>query len=216
MRSSRAELLGSSTEADICLVLRLLADGAGIDDVVVPHEALVVLRGNVRRGIRCPVSDATLPRAFAHAYSALSGRDRIPGWFARLCGCLRASPVKAADGTRTPRPSAWQFAPRVSGGLRWFASCPANPAISAIAAGRDLRPYPGCLSPSCCPGVAPSERVSGRRRNETTASAQERGARLWSCPDSSFAREEQRRSQSTGEISWSMNLARVWLKTSGS
>ena len=46
----RAELLGS-TEANIAQVLRLLAHGASIDDVVVPHEALAYMRGNVRRGI---------------------------------------------------------------------------------------------------------------------------------------------------------------------
>jgi hypothetical protein len=46
----RAELLGS-TEANIGQVLRLLALGAGADEVVVPHEALGFLRGNVRRGI---------------------------------------------------------------------------------------------------------------------------------------------------------------------
>ena len=46
----RAELLRSA-EANIGQVLRLLAGGAGIDDVVIPHEALEFLRGNVRRGI---------------------------------------------------------------------------------------------------------------------------------------------------------------------
>ena len=46
----RAELL-ASTEANIGQVLRLLADGASADDVVIPHEALEFLRGNVRRGI---------------------------------------------------------------------------------------------------------------------------------------------------------------------
>jgi hypothetical protein len=46
----RAELRGS-TEANIGQVLRLLAHGAGTEDVVVPHEALEFLRGNVRRGI---------------------------------------------------------------------------------------------------------------------------------------------------------------------
>lgn len=46
----RAELLGS-TQANIGQVLRLLAHGASTDDVVVPHEALEFLRGNVRRGI---------------------------------------------------------------------------------------------------------------------------------------------------------------------
>ncbi|MGZ4202548.1 MAG: hypothetical protein ACXVRH_10875, partial [Thermoleophilaceae bacterium] len=46
----RAELLGS-TEANIGQLLRLLARGATPADVVVPHEALEFLRGNVRRGI---------------------------------------------------------------------------------------------------------------------------------------------------------------------
>ena len=46
----RAELLGSA-EANLGQVLRLLAAGAGVNDVVVPHEALEFLRGNVRRGI---------------------------------------------------------------------------------------------------------------------------------------------------------------------
>jgi DNA-binding PucR family transcriptional regulator len=49
----RAELRGS-TEANIAQVLRLLAHGASTDDVVVPHEALEFLRGNVRRGIPLP------------------------------------------------------------------------------------------------------------------------------------------------------------------
>jgi DNA-binding PucR family transcriptional regulator len=46
----RAEL-GASTEANIAQILRLLAHGASTEDVVVPHEALEFLRGNVRRGI---------------------------------------------------------------------------------------------------------------------------------------------------------------------
>ena len=46
----RAELLGS-TEANVGQVLRLLASGATSDDVVIPHQALEFLRGNVRRGI---------------------------------------------------------------------------------------------------------------------------------------------------------------------
>ena len=46
----RAELLGS-TEANVGQVLRLLASGATTDDVVIPHQALEFLRGNVRRGI---------------------------------------------------------------------------------------------------------------------------------------------------------------------
>ena len=49
----RTELL-ASTEANVGQVLRLLADGASTDDVVVPHEALEFLRGNVRRGIPLP------------------------------------------------------------------------------------------------------------------------------------------------------------------
>src|SRR3954452_15055671 len=46
----RAELL-ASTDANIDQVLRLLASGATTDDVVIPHQALEFLRGNVRRGI---------------------------------------------------------------------------------------------------------------------------------------------------------------------
>jgi PucR C-terminal helix-turn-helix domain/GGDEF-like domain len=46
----RAELLASS-EANIDQVLRMLAHGARADDIVVPHEALNFLRGNVRRGL---------------------------------------------------------------------------------------------------------------------------------------------------------------------
>lgn len=46
----RAELQASA-QANIAQILRLLAHGAGTDDVVVPHEALEFLRGNVRRGI---------------------------------------------------------------------------------------------------------------------------------------------------------------------
>ena len=45
----RAELRGSS-EANTAQVLRMLADGARVDDIAVPHEALNFLRGNVRRG----------------------------------------------------------------------------------------------------------------------------------------------------------------------
>jgi hypothetical protein len=45
----RAELR-ASTEANIDQVLRMLAHGARVDDIVVPHEALNFLRGNVRRG----------------------------------------------------------------------------------------------------------------------------------------------------------------------
>ncbi|MEA2167693.1 MAG: hypothetical protein QOF76_993 [Solirubrobacteraceae bacterium] len=46
----RAELL-DSTAANIGQIMRLMAHGASTDDVVVPHEALEYLRGNVRRGI---------------------------------------------------------------------------------------------------------------------------------------------------------------------
>ena len=45
----RAELRASS-EANIGQVLRMLAHGARVDDITVPHEALNFLRGNVRRG----------------------------------------------------------------------------------------------------------------------------------------------------------------------
>jgi DNA-binding PucR family transcriptional regulator len=46
----RAELRASS-EANIGQVLRMLAHGARVDDIAVPHEALNFLRGNVRRGL---------------------------------------------------------------------------------------------------------------------------------------------------------------------
>jgi DNA-binding PucR family transcriptional regulator len=49
----RAEL-AASTEANVGQVLRLLAHGAAVDDIVVPPEALAFLRGNVRRGIPLP------------------------------------------------------------------------------------------------------------------------------------------------------------------
>jgi DNA-binding PucR family transcriptional regulator len=45
----RAELR-ASTEANVGQVLRMLAHGARVDDIAVPHEALNFLRGNVRRG----------------------------------------------------------------------------------------------------------------------------------------------------------------------
>jgi DNA-binding PucR family transcriptional regulator len=50
----RAELR-ASTEANIGQVLRMLAGGARVDDVTVPHEAMDFLRGNVRRGLPLPV-----------------------------------------------------------------------------------------------------------------------------------------------------------------
>src|SRR3954447_4858201 len=46
----RTELRASS-EPNICEVMRILAHGARVDDITVPHEALVFLRGNVRRGL---------------------------------------------------------------------------------------------------------------------------------------------------------------------
>jgi DNA-binding PucR family transcriptional regulator len=46
----RAELR-ASTEANIAQVLRMLAHGARVEDITVPHEALDYLRGNVRRGL---------------------------------------------------------------------------------------------------------------------------------------------------------------------
>ena len=46
----RAELRASS-EANVGQVLRMLAHGARVDDITVPHEALNFLRGNVRRGL---------------------------------------------------------------------------------------------------------------------------------------------------------------------
>ena len=46
----RAELRASS-DANIGQVLRMLAHGARVADITVPHEALDFLRGNVRRGL---------------------------------------------------------------------------------------------------------------------------------------------------------------------
>jgi DNA-binding PucR family transcriptional regulator len=46
----RAELL-ASCEANIGQVMGMLAHGARVDDITVPHEALNFLRGNVRRGL---------------------------------------------------------------------------------------------------------------------------------------------------------------------
>ena len=46
----RAELLASA-EANVDQVLRMLAHGARVDDIAVPHEAMDFLRGNVRRGL---------------------------------------------------------------------------------------------------------------------------------------------------------------------
>jgi DNA-binding PucR family transcriptional regulator len=43
--------LRASAEANIGQVLRMLAHGARVDDITVPHEALNFLRGNVRRGL---------------------------------------------------------------------------------------------------------------------------------------------------------------------
>jgi hypothetical protein len=45
----RAELRASS-EANTAQVLKMLADGARVDDIAVPYQALNFLRGNVRRG----------------------------------------------------------------------------------------------------------------------------------------------------------------------
>jgi hypothetical protein len=45
----RAELRASS-EANVAQVIRMLAHGARVDDIAIPHEALNFLRGNVRRG----------------------------------------------------------------------------------------------------------------------------------------------------------------------
>jgi DNA-binding PucR family transcriptional regulator len=46
----RAELVASA-EANIDQIMRMLAHGARVDDITVPHEALNFLRGNVRRGL---------------------------------------------------------------------------------------------------------------------------------------------------------------------
>ncbi|HEX6712320.1 MAG TPA: helix-turn-helix domain-containing protein [Thermoleophilaceae bacterium] len=78
----RRELLGS-TEANVGQVMRLLADGAGTDDVVIPHEALEFLRGNVRRGI--PLAALLRSYRLGHAWlweswsQALQGRVQDSG-----------------------------------------------------------------------------------------------------------------------------------------
>ncbi len=65
----RAELRASS-EANIGQVLRMLAHGARVDDITVPHEALDFLRGNVRRGLPLPV----LLRSYRLGHAWLSER----------------------------------------------------------------------------------------------------------------------------------------------
>jgi DNA-binding PucR family transcriptional regulator len=73
----RAELLASA-EANISQVLRMLADGARVDDTAIPHEALAFLRGNVRRGF--PLSMLLRSYRLGHAHlwerwsEALGGR----------------------------------------------------------------------------------------------------------------------------------------------
>jgi DNA-binding PucR family transcriptional regulator len=61
----RAELLASA-EANVGQILRMLAHGARVDDIAIPHEARAFLRGNVRRGFPLPV----LLRSYrlGHAY----------------------------------------------------------------------------------------------------------------------------------------------------
>lgn len=70
--------LRASAEANISQVLRMLADGARVDDIAIPHEALAFLRGNVRRGF--PLSMLLRSYRLGHAYlwerwsEALGGR----------------------------------------------------------------------------------------------------------------------------------------------
>ena len=77
----RAELL-RSTEANIGQVLRLLADGATADDVVIPHEALEFLRARAPR------------HSAGRAAALLSARPRL------AVGALVASAPGARRGLR--------------------------------------------------------------------------------------------------------------------
>jgi DNA-binding PucR family transcriptional regulator len=61
----RAELV-ASTEANIDQILRMLAHGARVADLAVPHEALNFLRGNVRRGL--PVAVILRSYRLGHAW----------------------------------------------------------------------------------------------------------------------------------------------------
>jgi DNA-binding PucR family transcriptional regulator len=61
----RAELRASA-EANVSQVLRMLADGARVEDIAIPHEALAFLRGNVRRGF--PLSMLLRSYRLGHAY----------------------------------------------------------------------------------------------------------------------------------------------------
>lgn len=65
----RAELLASA-EANIAQVLGMLAHGARVEDITMPHEALNFLRGNVRRGL--PL--AVLLRSYRIGHSWLWGQ----------------------------------------------------------------------------------------------------------------------------------------------
>ncbi len=93
----RHELTGS-TASNIGQILRLLASGAGLDDVAVPREALEYLRGNVRRGI----SLAALLRSYRLGHAWLWER-----WFQELQEAVDdpAELVAASDAT-----SAFMFA----------------------------------------------------------------------------------------------------------
>ncbi len=59
--------LRASTEANIGQVIRMLAHGARVEDIVVPPEAMTFVRGNVRRDLPLPV----LLRSYrlGHAYT---------------------------------------------------------------------------------------------------------------------------------------------------
>jgi hypothetical protein len=61
----RAELRASA-EANVGQVLRMLAHGARVDDIAIPHEAHAFLRGNVRRGL--PLAVVLRSYRLGHAY----------------------------------------------------------------------------------------------------------------------------------------------------
>jgi DNA-binding PucR family transcriptional regulator len=102
----RAELR-ASTEANIDQILRMLAHGARIDDLAVPHEALDYLRGNVRRGL--PL--AVLLRSYRLGHAWLWER-----WSEVLQGRVQDSGELAAGQDES---SAFMFAyvDRISGAL---------------------------------------------------------------------------------------------------
>src|ERR1700754_496841 len=74
----RAELL-ASCEANIGQVMGMLAHGARVDDITVPHEALNFLRGNVRRGLPLAVILRSYRLGHAWLWETWSGvlQDRV-------------------------------------------------------------------------------------------------------------------------------------------